>query len=196
MSKARIVIDGNIGCGKTTVIKELNNETRIPIFLEPLHKWNDLLTLFYEDHSKWAFTFNLEVMTSFHEWKDNSFLALYERSPLSCRHVFTQLNYENKHMHALELQVFDKIYKELKWDPEVLVYIRTDPDVCYLRMKERARCCEMGVSHDYIVSVHEKYEALVSNTDVMRNIDLHIVDGNQDKKKVYEDVQKIVSQYS
>lgn len=196
MRKTRIVVDGNIGCGKTTVIKEMNNTTRIPIFLEPLHKWNELLALFYDDPNKWAFPFNLEVMTTFNEWKDNSFAAVYERSPLSCRYVFTQLNHEHHHMHDLELKVFDKIYKELKWDPEVLIYIRTDPDICVQRMKERARCCESNVSLDYIRDVHRKYEDLVCNAELMAGICLHIVDGDQNKEKVFEDVKKIVEQYT
>jgi thymidine kinase len=184
----KVVIDGNIGCGKTTLIKRLNDDIRIPIFLEPLHKWNDLLTLFYDDPKKWAFPFNLEVITSFHEWKSNAFPAIYERSPLSCRKVFTQLNVEMGHMHTLELGVFDKIYKELSWMPDVLIYIRTDPQTCSQRMQERARECEKHVPLDYIQSIHTKYEMMVKEITTPT----YVVDGNQSKDKVYEDVKKIV----
>ena len=110
----KIVIDGNIGCGKTTLIKTLNDEYRLPIFLEPLHKWDTLLSCFYKDPYKWAFPFNLEVLTSFHEWKANEFSAIYERSPMSCRHVFTELNHEMGHIHPEELKIFDKIWSTSK----------------------------------------------------------------------------------
>lgn len=188
----KIVVDGNIGCGKTTVIKRLNDDIRIPIFLEPLHKWNDLLTRFYENPSKWAFPFNLEVMTSFHEWKNNMFPAIYERSPLSCRKVFTQLNYETGHMHQLELMVFDKIYKELCWNPDALIYIRTDPDICASRMRERARECEKDVPLEYIQKVHEKYEDMIASVHPS-NMKVFVVNGNRDKNEVYEEVKSIVS---
>lgn len=188
----KIVIDGNIGCGKTTVIKRLNDDIRIPIFLEPLQKWNDLLTLFYENPSKWAFPFNLEVMTSFHEWKYNTFPAIYERSPLSCRKVFTQLNHESGHMHHLELMVFDKIYKELSWNPDALIYIQTDPNICVSRMRERARECEKDVPLEYIEKVHQKYEDMIDSIH-SSSMKVFIVNGNRDKNEVYEEVKSIVS---
>ena len=189
----KIIVDGNIGCGKTTVIKRLNDDIRIPIFLEPLHKWNELLTRFYENPSKWAFPFNLEVMTSFHEWKNNTFPAIYERSPLSCREVFTQLNHEMGHMHHLELSVFDKIYKELSWNPDALIYIRTDPDICASRMHERARACEKDVPLEYIKKVHQKYEDMIESVHSSNNMKVFIVNGNRDKNEVYEEVKAIVS---
>lgn len=191
----KIVIDGNIGCGKTTVIKNLNDKLRIPIFLEPLQKWNDHLTLFYENPQKWAFPFNLEVLTTFAEWMHNSFPAIYERCPLSCRYIFTELNYDLGHLHKLEMVTFDKVYKELKWEPQVLIYIRTDPLVCSKRMKERGRTCESGVPDEYIQAVHDKYEALVNNASLMKFIKLHIVDGNQEKEKVFNDICDILKNY-
>ncbi len=191
----KIVIDGNIGCGKTTVIKKINDDIRIPIFLEPLQKWNDHLTLFYEDPKKWAFPFNLEVLTTFYEWKNNTFPAIYERCPLSCRYIFTQLNYELGHLHPLELSTFDKIFKEIKWIPDILVYIKTDPKICVSRMKQRGRACEMSVSEDYIESVHQKYEELINNKEVMKDVTIHIVDGNQEKDKVYSDTLDIIKTY-
>lgn len=184
----KISIEGNIGCGKTTVIKKLNDSIRIPIFLEPLHKWHDLLTLFYNDPSKWAFPFNLEVLTSFSEWTTNAFPAIYERSPLSCRHVFTQLNYESGHMHKLELSVFDKIFKELSWKPHFIIYIRTDPTICVERMKQRARECEKEVPLEYIEAVHKKYEEMIKKN----SFGVFIVDGNKSKDEVFNDVERIV----
>ena len=186
----KISIQGNIGCGKTTVIKSLNDKIRIPFFLEPLHKWDKLLTLFYSDPSKWAFPFNLEVLSSFHDWKNNTFPAIYERSPLSCRYVFTQLNNDNGHIHDLELNVFDKIYKELSWTPEVLIYIRTDPNICYERMNERSRECEKEVPLDYIKAVHDKYEKLVET--LPENIKIYIVDGNQSKERLLLLIENII----
>lgn len=194
----KISIDGNIGCGKTSVMKRLNDELRIPIFLEPLQRWHEFLTLFYQDPNKWALPFNLEVLNSFHDWKQNQFPALYERSPLSCRHVFAQLNHESNHIHALEMKVFDKIYKELGWYPDVIIYIQTDPTTAMARMQKRARECESQVSLDYIQKVHDKYQDLFksSNGKYTASTTIHIIDGNQDAHKVFEDVKKLVLYYT
>lgn len=187
----KIVIDGNIGCGKSTVMRRLNEEIRIPIFLEPLHKWDKLLTLFYQNPDKWAFPFNLEVVHSFYMWKNINGPTLVERSPVSCREVFTQLNYESGHMHSLELEVFDKIYKELSWNPDVLIYIATDPTVCVNRMKQRARECEKEVPLDYIQRIHKKYETMIANA----SFPVHIVNGNQEADQVFQDVKRIVESH-
>ena len=187
----KIVIDGNIGCGKTTMIKQLNDDIRIPIFLEPLHKWNELLTLFYKDPAKWAFPFNLEVLLTFNEWKDNTFPAIYERNPLSCRYVFTDQNYDSGHIHRVELEIFKKLYKQLSWNPDVLIYIQTDPEICYKRMQERGRGCESEVSLEYLKDIHNKYEKLVLDC----NIPVYIINGNKEKKQVYEQILQIVKSY-
>lgn len=184
----KIVIDGNIGCGKTTIIKKLNDELRIPIFLEPLHKWDKLLSLFYDDPSKWAFPFNLQVLTDFHEWRHNNFTAVYERSPLSCRHVFTQLNYEMGHIHPEELKIFDKIFGELMWTPDFCIYIQTNPANCMERMTKRGRQCEQNVPLDYLEKVHLKYQELATRYSHK----IHIIDGNRDPDLVYKDVLDIV----
>jgi deoxyadenosine/deoxycytidine kinase len=186
----KIVIDGNIGCGKSTVMTRLNKRMGIPIVLEPLQKWDKLLSLFYQNPNKWAFPFNLEVIHSFCQWKHIDYPVLIERSPVSCREVFTQLNYESGHMHDLELEVFDKVYKELSWEPDVLLYIRTDPSVCVQRMKERARECEKEVSIDYINEIHKKYETMIQNA----GFKVHIIDGNQDGDTVFEEIRTIVEQ--
>ena len=207
----KIVIDGNIGCGKTTVIQRLNDEFRIPIFLEPLHKWHEYLTEFYKDPKKWAFPFNLEVLMTFNQWIGNGFPAIYERSPLSCRYVFTEQNFESGHVHPLELNIFSKLYKKLSWSPDVLIYINTDPNVCYERMQTRARDCESHVSLDYLTNIHNKYTNLVACCDPAARIPfrsvsapigirfnvpkLHIIDGNKDKEEVYQEIAAIVRGY-
>jgi deoxyadenosine/deoxycytidine kinase len=95
-------------------------------------------------------------------------------------------------MHKLELAVFDKVYKELMWNPDVLIYIRTNPEVCEMRMKERARECEKNIPLSYIQSVHEKYEKMIETELVKIETKVFIVDGNLNKDVVYEQVKNIV----
>lgn len=201
MAPNKISIEGNIGCGKSTVISRLCKDTRLPIFLEPVDEWGEWLSLFYEDPSRWGLSFNLTVLMSFLKWKDNNFPAIYERSPLSNRRVFTQLQYEQGRMNNLELKLFDKIYNNLEWMPEVVIYIRTDPEVCMSRMKTRGRDCEKEVPLDYLSAVHNKYEELFplnksnivpSNTPRM----VHIINGNRPHDEVYEDVLALVRLYT
>ncbi len=178
----KISIEGNIGSGKSSVLTRLCEELRVPIFLEPINEWGDWLGMFYEDPSRWGMSFNAKVLLSFNKWKDNNFFALYERSPLSNRYVFAELQYEQNKMTKLELDLFQELYEQLAWSPDVIIYIKTDPMVAMQRMNKRARECENKVTLEYLQEVHKKYEDLLNKREVI------VVDGNKSANEVYEEV--------
>lgn len=186
----KIAIEGNIGCGKSSILARLITELRIPVFLEPVNEWSDWLKLFYQDKQRWGMQFNTHVLLTFHQWKNNNFFSLYERSPISNRHVFAQLQYDAGHMNDLELKMFDSLYEKLSWRPDVILYLRTDPEVAYARMCQRGRECESKVSLEYLQAVHEKYEAL-------SNHHAHVItiDANQSHDDVYAEVRAQIDMY-
>ena len=187
----KISIEGSIGCGKSTLLSRLQHETRLPVFLEPIQNWT-LLTKFYENTERRSFAFNLEVLLSMSQWKDNKYVAFYERSPLSCRRVFTELAYKNKQLTKEELDIFDVLYKTYAWDQDIIIYIKTDPDVCYDRMKARNRNCEETVSLQYLKDLnvmHDEMIQYVSNSKTF--IKIYTINGNNNADMVYEDVIKL-----
>jgi deoxyadenosine/deoxycytidine kinase len=189
----KISIEGNLACGKSTLLARLQELTHIPTFPEPVASWN-FLTDFYKDPERWGFTFNLEVLTSMTRWSKIEYMSIFERSPMSCRKVFTQLQAEDGIMTPNELIIFDKIYKELAWDQDVIIYIETDPLICYKRMHERNRACEEEVDKDYIVSIHLKHVEMMEYVlQEKQNIQLFVVDGNASADEVYANVFEIIS---
>lgn len=185
----KISIDGNIGCGKTSVLSRVCQDARIPVFLEPVNDWKDWLTLYYQDPSRWGFSFNIKVLLSFNQWANNKFLALYERSPISNKYVFADLQKDEGKMNELEYKLFDEIYQKLSWCPDKIIYIRTDPEVCMERMTRRARDCESKVPFEYIKAIHEKYEKIYIDGS-LSDTQIVVVNGNQEFDKVYKDVLK------
>jgi deoxyadenosine/deoxycytidine kinase len=199
----KIAIEANIGCGKTTLLNTINKKhPELPIFLEPVDtEWKEGLDLFYKDNERWGFAFNVTVLKTYHGFytKDkNSQFSLYERSPLSCYHVFSKLQYEAGRMTDYEHNLFDYIYKSMSWTPDVVIYIQTPPEVCFERMTKRGRECESGVPLEYLQSVHNKYEQLVNHlsTNAQDTTTVHVVNGNQQMDDVYNDVMKIVTSYT
>ncbi len=184
----KISIDGNIGCGKSSLLSKLCQETRFPVFLEPVNDWNELLTLFYEDPVRWGLSLNTKILLSFYKFKNNDFDSLYERSPISNRYIFCELQHEQGKMNELEFNLFNEIYKQLYWTPDLIIYIRTTPEVSMERMKKRNRDCENNVSFEYVQAIHEKYENLVNSN----KYNIKIIDGNQSPEKVYDDALKII----
>jgi deoxyadenosine/deoxycytidine kinase len=196
----KISIEGNIGSGKSTLISRLCKEKRIPVFLEPVDEWKEWLTLFYTDPTRWGLSFNLHVLLTFNRWKDNAFFAIYERSPLSNRYVFTELGHDEGRLNNLELELFDTMYQKLAWEPDVVIYIRTDPQTSMERMQARARECESCVPLDYLKAIHNKHEKLfcTENTSVeasRSNKKIIVINGNQSADCVYEDVVKALTPF-
>lgn len=185
----KICVEGNIGSGKSTVITRLCQDKRIPVFLEPVDEWKEWLSLFYTDPSRWGLAFNLQVLMTFNQWKNNDFTAVYERSPISNRHVFTQIGYEQGRLNSLELGLFDSMYNKLAWKPDVIIYIKTDPEVSMQRMQERARDCECAVPLEYLQSIHFKHEELFR---IKQTRNVFVVDGNRGQDDVYNDVLQII----
>lgn len=183
----KIAIEANIGAGKTTIMQMLNKELRIPIFLEPVEEWKELLELYYNNQDRWAFSLNTKVLLSFSKWKNNNYKALYERSSLSCKNVFAKLNLENGNINNAENILFNQLYEEFKLIPDVIIYLRTDPEISYDRLVKRNRDCEKNVELKYIKSIHQKYENMIKN---QKNV--YVINANNNLEKVYSDVKEII----
>ena len=182
-----ISIDGAIGAGKSTYLNLLKPE--YPVFLEPVEEWEEHLNKFYVDPSRWGCNFNLQVLCSFAKIKDmNAPIILCERSPLACRQVFVQMHYDAGKMDVLELKTFDEIYKLIAWEPDVLIYIKTNPEYCLERIQRRGRKSEKDMPLEYLQKVHEKYENI-------KHLNIHIVDGERPQLEVLDDIKKIISLY-
>lgn len=196
----KISIEGNIGGGKSTILNMISQRTRVPIFLEPVDtEWKDGLDLFYTDNARWGFAFNLRVLMTYHHWRNNNFKAVYERCPMSSKHVFSQIQYESNLMTKFENDLYQQYYNSLSWEPEVIIYIKTPVAVCYNRMNSRGRECEAQVPLSYLQQVHDKYEELckyvTKNNSIAskKHIQLFVVDGDQDVENVYQQVNAIIS---
>lgn len=191
----KIAIEGNIGSGKSTVLKRLASETKLPVFEEPVEEWKPLLSLFYKNPKRWSLTFNISVLTTFAKWKNNKFPAIYERTPVSCKHVFTELQRTNGHITPEEADVFNQVYTNIGWLPDIVFYVKTSPEVCFERMKQRGRECENGVSLDYLKKVDENYEKMIKMLEKDCTVTVYVVDGNKDKDVVFQTIRDTLNRY-
>jgi deoxyadenosine/deoxycytidine kinase len=80
----KIVIDGNIGSGKTTQLDILTNEN-FQVVKEPIEKWP--LDLFYSDPERWGFLFQLIILQTL-QCLPTDDMVIYERCPLSSKEIF------------------------------------------------------------------------------------------------------------
>jgi deoxyadenosine/deoxycytidine kinase len=186
----KLVLDGNIGCGKSSVINKIieTNCIDLPIYNEPLNDWDQWLKLFYSDMTKYSFGFQMRVLKSHLDKKDvlNGF---FERSPLSCQRVFGELLFEDKQMTQLEWNLTEEFNNDFGWTPDIVIYLKCSPKVCYERIHKRNRYSEETISLEYLERLNAKYEKLYTNNSNVRVIQ---IDATQSIDKVFEEIMEKV----
>lgn len=175
----RIALEGNIGSGKSTLLRLLRSRG-MRVIDEPLQRWrgkeaahgsSNLLSMFYEDPKRWAFTFQSAAfftraeaaIDAFGEQGHGSSSWILERSLHSDKHcfatnclntgLFTQAEWElYLDIHGFTLRRFPQLMLS------GLVYMRTTPSTCMARLTSRARKEESNISMQYLEQLHECHE--------------------------------------
>ena len=160
-----ILLEGNIGAGKSTIGRMLKASDTFDFIEEPVDTWqsgfaSNLLDLFYQDMNRWAFTFQIVAfITRAKTWKevlaltDHSRVVL-ERSIFTDRYVFATNMHRLGPMDDAEWQVYCGLWDFLVTNycvqPDCILYLRTPAKECLERIKVRDRSEETGISLEYL----------------------------------------------
>jgi len=180
----RIVIDGNIGSGKSTQLHMLGDRG-YEVFHEQTHKWP--LKEFYEDPKSYALPMQLAVLNSMDHARD----GVYERSPESSTHVFWKLLVENGTANAVQDTFYTKVYKEKGWGPDFLIYLHTPYNFCWDRINhgQRAQAGDDVITREYLKQIEDKYIDMWENTTCPKVK----VDGTQKPAVIHQQICRLIS---
>jgi deoxyadenosine/deoxycytidine kinase len=157
----RVVIDGLIGAGKSTVLDALQ-QRGLSCHKEPIDDWGRLLDMFYSDPGKWAFAFNLRVLLSSSTPDDDS-VVLCERFPMSTRFVFIQHGFNSGKISFEEFDVLKAVYETVSFLPDLLIFLEAPTPVLLERIRGRGRACEADVTDDYLTRLKFQYDNMLSS---------------------------------
>lgn len=210
------IVEGNIGAGKSTFLRLLKEHFDITIVYEPLDQWQNvgngenLLDKFYQDTPRWAYTFQAYAFLTRLEKQRKEFtdnhMNVVERSVYSDRYCFAKNCFELGVMTSIEWEMYKKWFDWLTPQqvslPQGFIYLRTDPEVSFNRLKKRHRQEEDVVALSYLMSVHEKHEEWLihkKNIDpVLVPIPVLVIDCNQDFENdmyVFEKIKGQIAQF-
>lgn len=183
--KLLLIVEGNMGAGKSTFLSILKKRLDLDIIYEPTDKWQhvgsdgNLLDMFYKDTKRWAYTFQSfafitriqSVLESLAK-KNAKEIQVLERSVYCDRFCFAKNCYEAGTMSALEWQIYKDWFKWLVESytpkPDGFIYLQTTAQTCYERMKKRNRSEEAEVPLTYLESLHKKHEDwLIEKTETI-----------------------------
>jgi deoxyadenosine/deoxycytidine kinase len=156
---SRIVIDGNIGSGKTTQL-DLLEKKGWRVQREPLDKWP--LKEFYDDPSRWAFYFHMVLLQTLQP-KETKTAVIYERSLLSSRYVFWPVMVNKKMVTKMEDETYAKFYSKYEWMPDLYIFLTKRPEKCYEHIQKRGQVGDTGVTLDYLKDLDTQYIKMIKN---------------------------------
>ena len=169
-----ILLEGNIGAGKSTVGRLLKASSKFDFIEEPVDQWqggyaSNLLDMFYHDMERWSFTFQiLAFITRAKTWQEilartEHSRVVLERSIFTDRHVFATSMHQIGAMSETEWQVYCGLWDFLSTnycvEPDAIVYLRTPAEECLERIKERDRSEEVGIELDYLKQLEALHDA-------------------------------------
>jgi deoxyadenosine/deoxycytidine kinase len=189
----KITVGGNIGCGKTTLIRTLDPKWNVKP--EPIEKWGSWLDLFYSDMKRFCFSFQMKILYDFLGY-DNDAFFVSERSPMDSLYVFAKGLVHSDIMSYMEYNLLSEFVHHIGWVPDVYIYLRTSPEICFERIQQRSRDCENGVGLDYIKTIHQEYERLTSQILVDMNVKVHVIDASKSPSEVKGAVENIIYTYT
>ncbi|XP_026497097.2 deoxynucleoside kinase [Vanessa tameamea] len=198
-----VLVEGNIGSGKTTFLEHFQQFQDITLLTEPVEEWRNLkgwnlLDLMYKDPAKWAMTFQSYVtmtMLDMHRRPTSTPVKLMERSLYSARYCFVEHMMRNGTLHPAQFAVLDEwfrfIHREIPIDVDLIVYLKTTPQVVHDRIKKRARSEEQCVPLSYIEELHKLHEDwLVNRTFAECPAPVLMIDADLDLSQITEEYKK------
>ncbi|CAG9768511.1 unnamed protein product [Ceutorhynchus assimilis] len=200
----RVSIEGNIGAGKSTLIKHFQGMEGIETYAEPIDWWrnvdgHNLLELMYNDIHQWLRVFQsyvqftrLSVQTMLPQSSSTS-VQMFERSIQNNRFCFMEQAHDNGYLHAADYAVLDQWYRWIRANVDIsldlIVYLRSSPEVVYERVKSRGRPEESGLSFEYLKQLHDSHEKWLMTDDQRFNtIPVLVLDADRT-------LEEIVQQY-
>ena len=173
-----IYLEGNIGSGKSTFMSLISENIHNCMFIqEPVNEWVEIkdskgvniLDKFYNDTKKWAFPFQMTTFITRVQkiaTIPNNRLALVERSVFTDKKCFARSLFESGHLNEIEWKLYNDWFVWLcdnfNVKPSAYIYLKTEPETCFERIKKRSRNEETTISLDYLSKLHDKHEQWMS----------------------------------
>ena len=203
-SKKIYALEGNIGSGKTTIMKIISNHFKDVEFIEePVKQWQNLggmnlLDSFYSDPKRWGFSFEFFSMLTKIEAllkaaESDKPIIIIERSIFSNR-VFMDLSKELGKLDTMEYCMLINTYNFYLAHvyPQIsgVIYLDTPVNECIKRITKRNRGEECTIEKSYLEAIKNKMDEMCnSSTMIVIRID-GMYDCNRDVKRVCDDISR------
>ena len=205
-----ISIDGNIGSGKSTKVRDLEKyyteqgRNDVIFIQEPVDSWNSvvdengvtILSNYYKDQKRFAFRLQMLAYISRLSLLRDAVKKGYkyiitERCVGTDRNVFSKMLYDKGDIERDEYIIYQKWYEEFISDVPIgaIVYIKASPETCLERVNIRAREGE-NIPLEYLKECDKYHDDWINSEHVPKLV----IDADIDLRKNPEANIRILEQ--
>jgi len=167
--KKFITIAGNIGAGKSSLVRMLSSRLGWEPFFEPVAN-NPYLADFYEDMEAWGFHSQIFFLSHrlrvYRELADCRSSVILDRSLYEDAEIFAHNLFTKGIMNQRDYETYEALYHSLISflpTPDLMIYLRASVSTLSGRIKKRGRDFEQTIKSDYLGQLNQAYEAWISS---------------------------------
>jgi len=161
MSLNYLVIEGNIGAGKTTLAQMISEKYQTKLVLEQFAD-NPFLPKFYENQQQYSFPLEMAFLAERYNQlnRELSHFDLFSPFTISDYYFMKSLIFAQNTLqpdeYNLYRQFFTIIYEKMP-KPDLYVYLHKDADLLLKNIAERGRTYEAFITKEYLEKITQGY---------------------------------------
>jgi deoxyadenosine/deoxycytidine kinase len=167
-----IAVAGNIGVGKSTLVRLLSEALSWTPFYEPVTE-NPYLADFYENMGAWGFHsqvyFLMRRLRIHRQLMKMNGSVIQDRSVYEDAEIFAHNLYLQDAINERDYETYRELYQvlvEFLPPPDLVIYLRASVPTLLGRISKRGRDYERTIAADYLADLNELYESWVDHFDL------------------------------
>ena len=191
-----LIIEGNIGIGKSTLSKNISENFGYKLFKEPVED-NPYLEKFYKEPKRWALEMQFWLMSHRFIQHQEAIEYIWTTGNSACFDrsihgdlVFCKRNYLDGNIDELGYANYLKMHEVMTrflMIPQITIFLDAKPEICLERIKQRNRNCECTIPLQYLCGLQDLYTELV---EYLKNKGSKVIKINWNEFMPFEEVFK------
>jgi deoxyadenosine/deoxycytidine kinase len=164
-----IVIAGNIGVGKSTLVNLLCQRLGWDPFYEPVTE-NPYLSDFYQNMDAWGFHsqvfFLAHRLQIQHAVIKHNGSVIQDRSIYEDAEIFAKNLYRQGHISQRDYETYQALYiamNDFLPPPDLVIYLQASVQTLLARISQRKRDYERSISGEYLAQLNDLYQEWINH---------------------------------
>lgn len=156
-----LVIEGNIGAGKTSLAKKIALDTNSKLILEQFEE-NPFLPKFYEDSDRYAFPVELAFLADRYQQLKNDITPrdLFQSNTVSDYYFVKSLIFSRNTLKDDEYSLYTRLFEIIQQQlptPDLYIYLHVSTEKLINNIQKRGREYEKDISVEYLNGIQKSY---------------------------------------